>query len=327
MRHLLFKTLAVLAFCLLAPICGYSGEADLIDIDDSCKFDKSSVRWMDMGRQIIFTYMALPRDQEEQKQFDDYYKVSGSQRVLYDIKIHREGDNFFEITRTWLTDLAGNVIYESAASQGKKLVSASPRIKKCYELIIKDYIGLSADDAYAIATEVMGEGLKNIGDGYPYLQVAAERGKEGSKKTAAAQCILGLCYLEGHGIERDYTGALHWLQKSSEGGNTDAAYFLGQMYKRGNGVTTNKDMAIKYFKIAAEKDNIASLKELAICYFNGDGVNKSVDKGLVYLKRAAQLGDTESQEYVAKVEKQRQQENAQAMGAVLGILGNVLKVR
>ncbi|MDO4987630.1 MAG: tetratricopeptide repeat protein [Synergistes sp.] len=326
MKKMLSKVVFAFVVCLWVAVPAFAGEDDWCTVDASCKFDKSSVKWQENGSEITFTYMAIAQTPEEEKQFGEYYKVGRAKRVLYDVAIHRDVDNFFEICRTWLTDDAGNVVYESMASQGKKLVSKSQRIKSCYDMIVKDYIGLSAEDAYEIAMDLADDQMSNLNKSLPYLRVVAERGTRGTK-LAHAQYLLGVCYYNGIGTTVDYDNAMLWLRKSAEMGNIRAASLLGEMYLRGTGTSQNYDVAVKYLKEAAERDDIIAVKNMAYCYSNGYGVGKSNEKAYAYMKKASQLGDEEAQQYVAQYEQQKQRQDAQNAAAFIGLIGTILKNR
>lgn len=53
---------------------------------------------------------------------------------------------------------------------------------------------------------------------------------------AAAECLRGLEYSIGEGVEKDYVKAAKCFRKAAELGNADAHYMLGQMHWNGEGV-------------------------------------------------------------------------------------------
>jgi uncharacterized protein len=67
---------------------------------------------------------------------------------------------------------------------------------------------------------------------------------------AKAQYILGLMYLNGQGVPRDYATALSWLRKAAEQGYADAQNFLGQMYAGGYFVPQDYVIAHMWFDLA-----------------------------------------------------------------------------
>ena len=53
---------------------------------------------------------------------------------------------------------------------------------------------------------------------------------------AEAQHNLGLCYINGYGVQQSYEEAAKWFRKAAEQGNASAQYDLGLCYDNGDGV-------------------------------------------------------------------------------------------
>jgi hypothetical protein len=68
-----------------------------------------------------------------------------------------------------------------------------------------------------------------------------------------AQYNLGMVYLKGEGVTRDYTEATRWYRKAGEQGHSDAQSNLGAMYFEGRGVEQDCDEAVKWLRLAAEQ--------------------------------------------------------------------------
>lgn len=85
----------------------------------------------------------------------------------------------------------------------------------------------------------------------------AERGD------ADAQATLGTAYMQGIGIDRDVTLALHWLGKAAAQGNQRAQRTLGVLYLEGRGVAVDYAEAAKWFGTASANDDIACANCLA----------------------------------------------------------------
>jgi TPR repeat protein len=60
----------------------------------------------------------------------------------------------------------------------------------------------------------------NYNDAVTYFRKAAEQG------ASIAQKALANCYLEGHGVSKSKTQALHWYKKAAEQGDEDAKQIL-----------------------------------------------------------------------------------------------------
>ena len=71
-----------------------------------------------------------------------------------------------------------------------------------------------------------------------------------------AQAMLGMLYLLGRGVTRNYAKARHYFEQALQGGelNVEAAvaqYWLGQMYKEGIGVQKDCEKGEKLIHLAA----------------------------------------------------------------------------
>lgn len=126
-----------------------------------------------------------------------------------------------------------------------------------------------------------------------------------------AQFALGVCFLYGDGVEKNYDMALKYFQLASNQGHISALYALATCYKDGHGVIKDERKAFEYLKKAADKgyepaiNEIAKYKEitplqeaadkgdaqsqlrLAERYMTGNGVVKDLDKAIEYYKKAA----------------------------------------
>jgi TPR repeat protein len=83
--------------------------------------------------------------------------------------------------------------------------------------------------------------------------------KEGN---ALAQVILGLMYLDGHGVPKDNKTAVKWYTLAAEQGDADAQYNLGVMYENGQGVPQDYKTAVKWYRLAAAQGNATTQKNL-----------------------------------------------------------------
>ena len=98
-----------------------------------------------------------------------------------------------------------------------------------------------------------------------FAQSADDYRKAANQGNAKAQYSLGMCYIWGHGVKKDFVKAVYWLQKSAMQGNAEAQYNLGVCYENGDGVKKNLTEAIKWYTLAArqgDKDAQEELKKL-----------------------------------------------------------------
>ncbi len=86
---------------------------------------------------------------------------------------------------------------------------------------------------------------------------------------AESQYTLGRAYCSGRYVERDYSAAVRWFEKSAEQGNEDAMIFLGTCYIQGYGVEKNVWEGIKLWTMAADRDNKQAMIKLASLHYNG----------------------------------------------------------
>jgi len=124
---------------------------------------------------------------------------------------------------------------------------------------------------------------------------------------ARSQYLLGECYLDGLGVEKDVQQALAWLEKSSAQKNKDACETLASIYEDGKLVPRDINRSailyweandyrldnlisrasekgekidgfLKYMEDEAGKGNKKAMETLANCYCYGYGVKKDLRK-------------------------------------------------
>lgn len=111
-----------------------------------------------------------------------------------------------------------------------------------------------------------------------------------------AQYYIGVMYMEGQGIEQDYTLAGEWLRKASEQGLTAAMYRLAQLYAGGLGVPKDLEFAYIWYSVAAAHQHKKSID--AITRVKGRLSEEQ-------LLSAAPLIDKYVNEYVPQYSKQK----------------------
>ena len=68
-----------------------------------------------------------------------------------------------------------------------------------------------------------------------------------------AKYNLGLKYLNGDGVPRDYAAAVRWFRKAADQGFPEAQTNLGFMYAKGLGVPQDYTEAMKWCRKAADQ--------------------------------------------------------------------------
>lgn len=75
------------------------------------------------------------------------------------------------------------------------------------------------------------------------------------QNSATAQFNLGVCYVKGDGVPKDYTEAARWFRLSAEQGNDSAQKNLGVLYCLGYGVPKDTKEGMRWLKEAADQGN------------------------------------------------------------------------
>ncbi|GAB7023950.1 hypothetical protein JCM12178A_25090 [Salidesulfovibrio brasiliensis] len=154
-----------------------------------------------------------------------------------------------------------------------------------------------------------------------WCQLAADRGND------QAKINLGVMYMQGDGVEKDYKkalelfkeascnddgistnnvgvvfyqrgkflDALHWYRKAEKYGNSLASYNIGIMYLRGHGVPKSYFLAHKYFLKAARKGVGLAQINLALMYIHGLGLEIDYITAYSWLNLASANGDEYSE--------------------------------
>ena len=112
-----------------------------------------------------------------------------------------------------------------------------------------------------------------------------EQAKEGDDY---AQYALGLYYLDGDEIPKNYIEAVKWLKKSAEQGNEEAQNYLGTCYHHGKGVEKNDEKAAEWILLSAKKGFCEAQVNLGKFYIRGVGLLKSKILGYCWLTLSLQ---------------------------------------
>ena len=73
---------------------------------------------------------------------------------------------------------------------------------------------------------------------------------------------IGHCYEEGIGVEKDYSKAFEWYQKSAKTKNSNSIHAIGKLYAEGKGVRKDYSKMIEYYEKAAQNGDSDSIKKL-----------------------------------------------------------------
>ena len=112
------------------------------------------------------------------------------------------------------------------------------------------------------------------------------------------QYLMGLGFLNGDGISRNYEEAGKYFELCAKQGNSEAQYHLGELYFNnciGNDSSENAKLAFKYFKNSAKQGNDKAELYVAKMYRDGIGVEKNVKKAFLLFKQIADQGNAVAQ--------------------------------
>lgn len=144
-------------------------------------------------------------------------------------------------------------------------------------------------DRYRRGSELYMEG--KFEEAVKFFSLAAE--EDNSKE---AQLDLGLCYMYGHGIEKNQDIGAAWIGKAAASdehgkGLPQAQRELGKCYEIGEGVLPDEAEAMKWYLMAAEEgQDMHAMYLTAKCYDEGIGVDVDKQKALAWYLRAATQG-------------------------------------
>ena len=111
-----------------------------------------------------------------------------------------------------------------------------------------------------------------------------------------AQNHIGVCYMQGDGVEKNDTLAVKWFLKGAKSGEVCAQSNLGNCYYEGlGGLKVDYAEAVKWYRKAAERGLDNAQYRLGRCYGKGLGVEQSDEEAFKWLCMAARQGHEEAQ--------------------------------
>ena len=120
-----------------------------------------------------------------------------------------------------------------------------------------------------------------------------------SNNDSAAQCLLGLMYEEGLGVEPSSEEAFRLFRISSEAGFTLSSYYLGVAYTMGRGTRRDYQKAMASYLVAASDNNSYAMNNIGQMYRNGFGVPRDNEKALYWYRRSAGLENSMARQNIA----------------------------
>jgi uncharacterized protein len=103
-----------------------------------------------------------------------------------------------------------------------------------------------------------------------------------------AEHILGIMYVKGQGVPKDYAVGMRWLRLAADKGLADAQNEVGVLYQQGLGVERNEAEAVKWFRRAADQGGlVVAQNNLADSYILGLGVPENFAEAIKWYRIAA----------------------------------------
>jgi TPR repeat protein len=111
-----------------------------------------------------------------------------------------------------------------------------------------------------------------------------------------AQYSLGIMYVHGQGMPKDYGQAVRWYRLAADQGDARAQNDLGVMYHNGEGVPEDDAQAVKWYRLAADKGYARAQNNLGVMYGTGWGVPTDYVLAYMWSNLGAAGGSTDAEE-------------------------------
>ncbi|EKM98173.1 Sel1 domain-containing protein, partial [Acidocella sp. MX-AZ02] len=109
-------------------------------------------------------------------------------------------------------------------------------------------------------------------------------------RSPQAETDLGDLYVNGNGVNKDYSKAFQLFQEAAYVGYARGEANLGLLYTRGDGVPANQADAIHWFQLAADQGLPSAEWEIGLFYDTGNGVQQDYVQANIWYKKAADQG-------------------------------------
>lgn len=102
---------------------------------------------------------------------------------------------------------------------------------------------------------------------------------------------MGLLYLEGNAVLRDYERGAELVCEAADQGNANGQFNCGIAYKNGQGVAQSDADAVKYWQAASDQGNIAASNMLGLALKTGEGIDVDAAKAVELFSTTAEKGN------------------------------------
>ena len=143
------------------------------------------------------------------------------------------------------------------------------------------------DEAYAQARAADARG--DMDEAERLYVIAADGG------TMDARLALGVMYLSGRGVHKDYAAALHWLEPAAKAGNAEAQVRVGLIYEAGGqGVTIDATKALGWYDRAAAQGNANAQYRAGFIMLQAILGHEDPSRAMQYFQAAAAQGHVQA---------------------------------
>jgi TPR repeat protein len=191
----------------------------------------------------------------------------------------------------------------SRAAEGPDLKQGFERSSVLYALESVSFALGSRDSAPAVPDHLE-QGGAGSRDGTEKTDSQSERDSRAAalwyRKAAAngdvpAMTSIGILYIAGKGVPRDYVAARKWFLKAAAEGYQEAQYRLGWLYETGLGGGVDNSEALRWYLAAAGQGHVRAQCSLGHMYFLGHGAEQDFAESFRWYKAAADQGDAEAE--------------------------------
>jgi TPR repeat protein len=121
-------------------------------------------------------------------------------------------------------------------------------------------------------------------DVFARIRSAAEGGD------AKAMFAMGGLYVEGLIVQRNFSTARDWYEKSANAGLAEGVFNVGVCWETGLGSAADPAKAAEFFKRAADMNLPQALFKMSVILDGGIGVKRDEEASVGYMERAARAG-------------------------------------
>lgn len=122
-----------------------------------------------------------------------------------------------------------------------------------------------------------------------YYKSAVEHG------SIRAMHRVGLCYLNGKGVEKNNDLAFEWFEKAANAGCAQGLYHQAGFLTSRFGKHRDYNKGFIILQQLVERKHSAAFFSLACCYLYGEGISKNISRAYQLFKESAELGCLEAQ--------------------------------